>query len=306
MADLMRSDARDQRGVPAALGEGEAGIVDVAGEGVEIGDAGRGRVERLRPDDDADAVSEVAGTGLAETFHARILGGHVDIPRREVLRHATEDLLDDGTLGIVERRVGVAAEGGSRQGGAATAVPGSTGGHVTVEIEVDLAGGRRAAVKQEGVGQGVGRGRGVSGGIRAYLDVHRTGIERLALGVEMKVVIVTAGGTEGHGGLRRHRITLHGRLDLRRRHGRSPAPLPGVLGQFGVLRQSRRSRGGRLRIRRHRSGSSDRRNRGARSVRQHGRDATEGDGRNAGRRSRHGGSRRRLLACGRRIGGGRS
>ena len=306
VADFMRGDASDQRGVPAAFREGEARVVDIVREGIEVGDTGSGSVESLRADDDADAVGEIAGAGLAETFHARVLGGHVDIPRREVLRDTTEDLLDDGTLGVIERRVGVATEGRSRQSGATTTVPRGTGGHVTVEIEVDLTGGRRPAVQQERVCQGVGRGRRVGGGIRADLDMHRASVERLALGVEVEVVIVTAGGAEGHGGLRRHRVALHGRLDLRRRDGRSPTPLPRILGKLCFLRQSRRSRSGRLRVRRHLSGRNDRRNRRPRSICQESGDATEGDGRNAGRRSRHGGSRRRLLAYGRSIDGDRS
>jgi hypothetical protein len=104
-----------------------------------------------------------------------------------------------------------------------------------VEIQVDFARSGRATVKFEGVSEWIRRRRGDGSGIRPHLNLHATGVEGPSLGVEVKVMVVTAGGTEGHRGFRGHGVALHSGFDLSLRDGRSPTPLTRGTGKSGIL-----------------------------------------------------------------------
>ena len=285
MSDFMGSDPGYEGGAPACFGEGEARGVNRVVKRIQVSDAGGAGGEGLRADDDPDAVSEVAGAGLAQAFDTGILGRDVDIPGREVFGDATEGLLNDGFLGVVESRVGVAAERRGGQRGAATGVPLRTNREMAVEIEVDFARCGRATVKLEGVSERIRRRRSDGSGVRPHLDLHGTGVEGFTLSVEVEVVVVGAGGTESHRGLRGHGVSLDSGFNLRFGDRGCPTPLTKGFGRLGVLRGL--IRGHRLGAPRHRSGRGGRRRRCARCIRQQGGDSAERDGRGG---DGHGGS----------------
>ena len=234
MSDFMGGNSGDQGGGPAGFGESETRGVDVVGERVEVGDARGARVEGLRADDDPNTVREITAAGLAQAFDAGVLGGHVDIPWRKVFRDATEGLLYDGLLGVAESRVRILAERRRRQSGASAGIPLRTNREMAVEIQVDLTRRGRSAVQQEGLGKRIRRRRSDGSGVRPHLDLHGTGVEGFALGVEVEVVVVIAGGTEGHRGLRGHGVALDGDFNLRLGDRGCPTPLTRGSGKSGI------------------------------------------------------------------------
>jgi hypothetical protein len=165
------------------------GVVVRRAEHVDVGDAaGAGRGHRgavgllVLGDQHAAGAAVEAG---------RLLGGDVDVERRQVLGDAVPDLDDGGALGVVERRaVAVLAEGQRVEGARA---PGRAGEAVAVEVQVDLVRGARLAVQDEGIGRrevGAHAAGGAARGLRR--GALGVGDEHAAADVHAQVVVVRA------------------------------------------------------------------------------------------------------------------